>query len=204
MAIETDLSHVIAGTAILFAGVPINIAVIWIYTRKDTRLGQSTFPVMFAIFDLIAIISQSLVVPYQITSRILGQTLFNEYQTYWFREFINVPTVFAINGYLMTLLAATSEKFYAVMFPFKFRFKMKRIHAIGRGFTFGFNFCMVGTITLVRNLASIHYQSIMFASYSVFVALTFVTTIVLYVLIIVKLIRNERQLRKAEPNNANA
>ena len=62
---------------------------------------------------------------------------------------------------------------------------------------------MVGGITLVQNLASIHYQSIMFAGYSVFVALTFVTTIVLYVLIVVKLIRNERQLRKAGPNNAN-
>ena len=158
---------------------------------------------MFAIFDLIAIVALSLALPYQITSLILGENALNESSTQLFEKVVGLPLVFAINGYLMTLLAATAEKFYAVMFPFEFRLKMKTIHVIGKCFSFGFNFCMVGGITLVQNLASIYYQSIMFAGYSVFVALTFVTTIVLYVLIIVKLIRNERQLRKVGPNNAN-
>ena len=203
MVLETDLSHVLAITAILIIGVPLNSAVIWIFTRKDTRLGQSTFPVMFGIFDLIAIIALSMALPYQLTWHILGENAPNKTTTYWWGELINLPMVFAINGYLMTLLAATSEKYYAVMFPFEFRLKMKTIHVVGKCFSFGFNLCIVGGITLVRNLAGPRPQSIMFAGYSVFVALTFVTTIVLYVLIIVKLIRNERQLRKVGPNNAN-
>ena len=201
--IATGLCNVIARTAILLIGIPLNIGVIWIFTRKNTRLGQSTFPVMFAIFDLIAIAAHSLALPYQITSRVLGESALNENQVQWLEECINVPMVYAINGYLMTLLAATSEKFYAVMFPFEFRFKMKTIQTIGKRCSFGFNFCIVGGITLVRNLAGPQPRSVMFAGYSVFVALTFVTTIVLYVLIVVKLIRNERQLRKAGPNNAN-
>ena len=204
MAFETDLSNIIARAAILVIGVPLNIAVIWIYTRKDTRLGQSTFPVMFAFFDLIAMLALSLALPYYTISLVLRESALNENMTHWMKEFSNFSVVFSINGYLMTLLAATSEKFYAVMFPFEFRLKMKRIHVIGKCFSFGFNFCIVGGIALVRNLAGARPQSIMFAGYSVFVALTFVTTIVLYVLIVVKLIRNERQLRKAAPNNANA
>ena len=204
MVFESHLSNLIARAAILVVGVPLNIAVIWIYTRKDTRLGQNTFPVMFAIFDLIAITVYSLLLPFQITARILGEGALNEHMTQWLDEFRSLAMVFAMNGYLMTLLAATSEKFYAVTFPFEFRLKMKKIHVVGKCFSFGFNFCIVGGITLVRNVASVQILLITIAGYSVFTTLTFVTTIVLYVMIVAKLIRNDKQVHKVGPNNVSA
>ena len=54
------LVEYIASLVILFIGVPLNAAIIRIYTRKNSRVnksGQREFPLMFAAIDIIAFIS---------------------------------------------------------------------------------------------------------------------------------------------------
>ena len=50
------LVDIVSSVSLMLVGIPTNLAVIWIYTRKNSRLSQNKFPVVFAIIDLVALI----------------------------------------------------------------------------------------------------------------------------------------------------
>ena len=178
---------------LLLVGVPSNAAIIWIHTRKDSRLRRNKFPLMFAVFDLIAIILALPLLLFIIRYR----TLSGDLQIY-VTEAFNFVMLFAMNGYLMTLLVATADKFYAVTYPFKYGVKQQMFVKIGKHVVFGFNFGLVCTTTLLRHVTS--YQALIYTLYSALIALVFVTTIILYVTIVTKLLQNGRKMRKVGAN----
>ena len=105
------LWHALAVGTLLFFGVPSNAAVIWIHTRKNSRVAKNKFPLIFAGLDLFVLFTALLLHPINFEA---AQSGANDFILF------NVCFLFSINGYLMTLVMATVDKFYAVMFPFKY------------------------------------------------------------------------------------
>ena len=114
-----------AGVALF--GLPLNLAVIWIYTKKNSKLnksGQREFPLMFAAIDLIALIFALPLHTFAAQFYIDKELALNE-----LKDGLNIALIFsfnflflfAMNGYLFTLITSTVDKFYAVYFPFKYR-----------------------------------------------------------------------------------
>ena len=56
MEFQVRVWHFVAMTALLLIGVPSNGAVIWIHTRKNSRVAKNKFPLIFAVIDLIALL----------------------------------------------------------------------------------------------------------------------------------------------------
>ena len=98
---------------------------------------------------------------------------------------------------------ATIDKFYAVVFPFKYGKRRETIFKTAIAVTTIPN--AVLTITMVTSFCIWGRQAfmltLMLAFYNVFCSLMFVTILILYIIIIAKLIRNHRNLRTI--NNSN-
>ena len=103
-------SHVAIITILLLIGVPTNIAVVWIHTRKDSRVAKNKFALIFAAIDLISLV---VALPMRLVHEVYSDVSATE-------NLANVIAVFVVNGYLCTLMTATTDKFYAVMFPFRY------------------------------------------------------------------------------------
>ena len=186
----------VSAAAVWLVGALVNAAVIRIYTSKNSRVnksGQREFPLMFAAIDLIAM---TIVLPIQ--------TVFVHYGESGFYPFVilvlaNYSFLFVMYGYLFCLITATVDKFYAVYFPFKYRFVHKKIIKIAIGLVFGFNFGINTVHQFLYFLANLpQYAPIIKLVYGIIFGLVFVTIIVLYVLIVVKIIQNGRKFGRVE------
>ena len=51
--------HALVIVSFLFVGVPSNAAVLWIHTRKNSRVAKNRFPLIFAAIDLFALVAAS-------------------------------------------------------------------------------------------------------------------------------------------------
>ena len=102
----------------MLVGIPTNLAVIWIYTRKNSRLSQNKFPIVFAIVDLVA-----LVYPLPVQQFVASNNDIREFSGHLLVLKILYEFCFGwqLTSYLTTLFMASVDKFFAVMFPFKHR-----------------------------------------------------------------------------------
>ena len=191
MEFQVRAWHFVAMTALLLIGVPSNGAVIWIHTRKNSRLAKNKFPLIFAIIDFIALIvtlplyaifgSDS---PLDLTCAVC--------------EIRNSVGIYVVNSYLSTLLMATMDKFVAVMFPFKYDSSHKRFLNVALIFAFGVNFILAVAAKVERVVENRAFTWTVFA-YNIMLGLMFLTVIGLFVAIAVRLIQNQRKLRKVGP-----
>ena len=92
------LWHVLFVAGFFVLGVPLNIAVVWIYRRKGSSLRQNKFPLLFAAFDLFAGL---IVLPLQPPRYLVSDV--------WVYEIHNGLSTFLMNGYLFTLFMATHD-----------------------------------------------------------------------------------------------
>ena len=189
------LWHALAVGTLLFFGVPSNAAVIWIHTRKNSRVAKNKFPLIFAGLDLFVLFTALLLHPINFEAVESGANDFIPF---------NVCFLFAINGYLMTLLMATVDKFYAVMFPFKYGSKRTTLVKIAVILS-----TVVNAVLTVLVEATITFTDrdgyafdFMVTGYNTVYGLTFVTTNILYVTIVAKLIYSQRKTRSVTPKDA--
>ena len=183
------LHEIIVSAVILIIGVPLNAAIIRIYTRKNSKVnksGQREFPLMFAVIDLIALMS----LPFDgiRASQTFGTAVYMALDLIFSFIFI-----FGINGYLFGLLMATVDKFYAVYFPFKYRITHGKI--VKYGIVFVLSSGMILQLLFGTLISLFPLKITLFVSINtVIVVLVFVTVNVLFVLIVVKLVQNGKKL----------
>ena len=96
----------------------------------------------------------------------------------------------------MTLLMATIDKFYAVMFPFKYGTRRAAIFNTAIGITTVPN--TVLAIVMGTSVDIFGHRAFRFvmAFFNLALLLMFLTINILYTLIIVKIMRNQQNLRK--------
>ena len=177
--------HALAVGTLLLVGVPSNSAVIWIHTRKDSRVAKNKFALIFAAIDLISLV---VALPMRLVHEVYSDVSATE-------NLANVIAVFVVNGYLCTLMTATTDKFYAVMFPFEYRVKHQRILRVAVITSFGMNVLMTGVAYVVNSETG---QIAINMFYSVVVMLIFLTTVVMFVAISARLVSNGKKLRKVK------
>ena len=171
----------------LLVGVPSNVAVLWIHTRKNSRVAKNRFPLIFAAIDLFA-----LVAPLPINHFVFGTG--GEKATDFL--YLNVSFGFCVNGYLLTLFMATIDKFYSLMFPFKYGKKRATIFKTAVTITTVPNAAWsIGLATIFEIFGRQGYLTVI-GIYNIITLLAFLAISVLYILIIAELIRNQRSLRK--------
>ena len=183
--------HALVIVSFLLVGVPSNVAVLWIHTRKNSRVAKNRFPLIFAAIDLFTLVT---------SLPLLHNALESGEKPVSNSIYYNVSSTFAVNGYLVTLFMATVDKFYAVMFPFKYGKKREQIFKAAVIFTIVPNAMLAIAIAAgYRIIGTIRFFFII-AFYNVSFALTFLIILIFYIFIIAKLIRNQRNLRKVNIN----
>ena len=184
--------HALIIVSFLLVGVPSNVAIVWIHTRKNSRVAKNRFPLIFAAIDLFALFTTLTLIQYAFETG--GRSAPNNI-------YLNASLSVSLNGYLTTLFMATVDKFYAVMFPFKYGKKRATIFKITIAATTVPN--AVLSIAIPTSYMTIGGQSfrLMLAIYNVAFALMFLATTILYSFIIAKIIRNRRNLEKVNNHN---
>ena len=185
---------IVVVATLIVCGVPSNAAIIWIHSRKNSRLAKNKFPLIFASIDLFAILIN---LPLQRIRDVVDKPesyLINKL----LYEFLNFSFLFTMQGYLFTLLVATSEKFYAITYPFQYRTNQNWFFKVGVFTATAVNAVVILFPTVIRVVATDdgRIMSIYPAIYTVAIAVIFLTTIALYVAIVVKILKNEQQLGK--------
>ena len=185
------LRHALVIVSFLLVGVPSNVAVLWIHTRKNSRVAKNRFPLIFAAIDLFALVASLPLLQYAFGTR---------FESVSYTTYINASPAFAVNGYLMTLFMATIDKFYAVMFPFKYGKRRGNIFKTALAIVTFPN--AVLAIAIASSLGSIDGLAfiLIVLCYNITFFAMFITINILYVFIIAKLIRNQRNLRKVNDN----
>ena len=93
---------------------------------------------------------------------------------------------------------ATIDKFVAVMYPFKYDSCHKRFLNVALIFAFGVNFISAVAARVERFIENRAFTWTGLA-YNIALGLMFLTVIGLFVAIVVRLIQNERKIRKVGP-----
>ena len=119
---------IVVMATLIVCGVPSNAAIIWIHSRKNSRLAKNKFPLIFASIDLFAILIN---LPLQRISDVLLITGGTELVNKVLFEVTNFAFLFINQGYLFTLFVSTSEKFYAITYPFQYRTKRDCFFKVG-------------------------------------------------------------------------
>ena len=114
--ISTPCRHALAFGVVLLVGVPSNVAVIWIHTRKNSRAPRDEFALILAAINLFALVTSLPMLPLIYTHVDLG---FSFLQVLKMSELFTDSFQFSMNCYLATLLIAKIEKFKEVMFDCK-------------------------------------------------------------------------------------
>ena len=185
------LRHALVIVSFLLVGVPSNVAVLWIHTRKNSRVAKNKFPLMFAAIDLFALIA---VLPVQQSSFEMTT------QASFYRMFFNAFKTFVINGYLLALFLATIDKFYAVMFPFKYRKRRVTIFRTAIFITLVPNTVLIFILATIGDNLGLQAFLIMHLIYGVIILMMFLTICIFYVIIIAKLFHNHQNLTKVKDN----
>ena len=171
----------------LLVGVPSNVAVIWIHTRKNSRVAKNKFPLIFAVIDLIALL---VTLPLH--------ALIGSDKTCVACGIRYGVGIYVVNSYLSTLLMATIDKFVAVVYPFKYDSCHKRFLNVALIFAFGVNFISAVAARVERFIENRPFTWTGLV-YNIALGLMFLTVIGLFVTIVVRLIQNERKIRKVGP-----
>ena len=192
MFVQRIESHVAIIAVLLLIGVPTNMAVIWIHTRKNSRVARNKFALIFAAIDLIAMLVAVPCTPIRdLSSRSATQQLLFEIH--------NGANVWLLNGYVSTLLLATIDKFYAVSYPFMYQAKHQFFLKTALVLAFGLNLLPTTAVLAARIIRQkIHGMWTVFV-YNIVLSLAFLVTIVLFLAIATKLVHNSRKLRKSGP-----
>ena len=189
MFVQGIASHVAIITVLLLIGVPTNIAVVWIHTRKNKRVARNKFPLIFAAIDLIALLVALPLQPLydvHVPFKTPAQAIILAYQ--------NSVLLFSLNGYLATLLMATIDKACAVMFPFKYRFKHPLFVKLAIAFAFGVNPFLTAAVRISYHTESMN-RRLYVVLYNFALLVIFLTTMTLFVGIVAKVVHNGRKLR---------
>ena len=185
------LLHALVIVSFLLVGVPSNVAVLWIHTRKNSRVAKNRFPLIFAAIDLFALIASLPLLQYAFETR---------FESVSYTIYLNASLAFTVNGYLMTLFMATIDKFYAVMFPFKYGKRRGTLFKTAIAIvTFPNAVLAIAIASSLGSIDSLAFILIVLCYNITFFAM-FITINILYVFIIAKLIRNQRNLRKVNDN----
>ena len=189
------LWHALAVGTLLLVGVPSNAAVIWIHTRKNSRVAKNRFPLIFAGLDLFVLFTALLLHPINFEAVESGANDFIPF---------NVCFLFAINGYLMTLLMATVDKFYAVLFPFKYSSKRSTLFNVASLLSTLGNAAVSVAAEAAVVFTDRHGYAFKYgvAVYNTMYILTFLVINILYVMIVAKLINSQRKTRSVAPKDA--
>ena len=171
----------------LLVGVPSNVAVLWIHTRKNSRVAKNRFPLIFAALDLFALVTALPLQHYTFKTR--GAYGPNN-------TFFNMCSTFSVNGYFITLFMATIDKFYAVMFPFQYGKKRATIFRAAIAITTVPNTVVAIAIATAFNIFGLQAFIYVVAIYNVFLSVMFIIIFTLYTFIIAKIMRNQRNIRK--------
>ena len=179
--------HALVIVSFLLVGVPSNVAVLWIHTRKNSRVAKNRFPLIFAAIDLFALFTTLTLIQYAFETG-GGSAPDNVY--------LNASLSISLNGYLMTLFMATVDKFYAVMFPFKYGQWRDTIFKIAIFVTTVPN--AVQAIVIATILRTLGHEAfiVTIVVYNVAFSLIFLTINILYIVVIAKIIHNRRSLFK--------
>ena len=182
----------------LGTGLPLNTAIIWIYTKKNSRVnksGQREFPLIFATIDLIALVI-GLPLHTFLKADIVGKW---SKHVAWVKLF-DFVFLFVIYGYIFALITATVGKFYAVYYPFKYRLLHKTTLKVAVGLVFGLNTVIAACLIFLGLVISVP-DAIVFAVYTLLYIVILVVIIVLYVLIVIKLFRNGKRFGEVSELN---
>ena len=179
--------HAFVIVSFLLVGVPSNVAVLWIHTRKNSRVAKNRFPLIFAAIDLFALVTSLPLIQYIFETR--GRVSPNS-------GYLNASLGFAVNGYLMTLFMATIDKLYAVLFPFKYGQKRAIIFKIAIALTAVPNAVLAIVIAASFEIFGQQALTFVIAFYTVALLLMFLIINILYIFIIAKIKRDQRNLRK--------
>ena len=179
--------HALVIVSFLLVGVPSNVAVLWIHTRKNSRVAKNRFPLIFAVTDLFALVTSLPVQRYAFKTR--GETVSDNL-------YLNATFLCSVNGYLMTLFMATIDKFYAVMFPFKYGKRSATFFKIAVFISLVPNTVLAIALTTILDTLGHQAFVILLTIYNVIIGLIFLTIIIFYIIIITNLIRNRRNLSK--------
>ena len=179
--------HALVIVSFLLVGVPSNVAVLWIHTRKNSRVAKNRFPLIFAAIDLFALVTALPAQQYAFENR--GESASDSL-------LLNISSAFLLNGYLMTLLMATIDKLYAVMFPFKYGKRRATLFKAALFITTVPNAML--SVVIATSVDIFGRQAFMFIITFINIALLlmFLTINILYTLIIAKIIRNQQNLNK--------
>ena len=188
--------HVVAVSVLMLVGVPTNAVVIWIHTRSKSHLTHNKFPLIFAAIDLVAILMELPLFPVAgHVAKFRGAEHLNDALSYIFR-FISG---WILHAYCSTLLFASAEKLYAVTLPFKYKKKRDLFIKVAVGFAGPIDLVLSG---IVASPLIMEVKFILLPLYNSLFLLTFLTTILLYVIIVVRIIQSERSTHsKIQPNN---
>ena len=178
----------------MLVGVPTNAVVIWIHTRSKSHLTHNKFPLIFAAIDLAAIL---LFLPLfavagegaELSSPLLVVlNQFNRLLSFW-----------VVNAYFSALFMASIDKLYAVTSPFNYKTKRELFVKIAVVLAGPIDFAISGVIA-----SPLWYDviTLFVRIYNALFLLTFLTTILLYVIIVVRIIQSERSMRsKTQPDS---
>ena len=187
MIMTDKMRHVSLISSFLLVGVPSNVAVLWIHTRKNSRVAKNRFPLIFVALDLCALVTALPLIQYAFETN--GKISHDN-------AYLNTATSFTINGYLMTLFMATIDKFYAVTFPYKYSKWRATIFKIAIALTTIPNAVLAIVVAISPKIFGRPIVTLIVAFYNAAFSLIFFTIIMLYVFIIAKIIHNQRNLRK--------
>ena len=197
MFIQGIESYIAVITVLMVIGVPTNITVIWIHTRKDSRVAKNKFPLIFAVLDMIAML---IALPFGLSHGVQSPTQ----AQIGVMSFHNGVLLFLLNGYWAVLLCATVDKHHAVFFPFKYRLKRPLFVKIAVVSAFGVNFLLVAAVKALQYIESQSGKTFFYIwlilVYSFLHLVILLTTIVLFVCLVIKLIHNGRKLRTVRTN----
>ena len=193
MAFEETVWHFVAVAALLLIGLPTNTAVIWIHTRKNSRVAKNKFPLIFAVIDLIALL---VTLPLQLSIIIGDHT--PPYMNCVVCEIRTGVGIYVVNSYLSTLLMATIDKFVAVMYPFKYGSSHKSFVHVALIFAFGVNFILIAAAKMERFIESSSLRWTVIV-YNITLGLMFLAVVGLFLAIAVALALNRRRMQKVGP-----
>ena len=114
-------------------------------------------------------------------------------------EIHNGATVWLLNCYVSTLLIATIDKFYAVIFPFTYQLKHQFFLKIALLFAFGLNLLPTAVVVAERFIRQVSRGLWTVFVYNIVLVLALLVTIMLFLAIVAKLVHNGRKLRKRGP-----
>ena len=183
--------HVVAVSVLMLVGVPTNAVVIWIHTRSKSHLTHNKFPLIFAAIDFVAILLELPLFPvagYRAEQHSVVLAYIFRFLSGW-----------TVHAYCSTLLLASADKLYAVRSPFKYRSKRDLFIKVAVMWAGPIDLVLSG-ITASDLIMQVPF--IILPIYNSLFLLTFLTTILLYVIIVVRIIQSERSMRsKIQPNN---